>query len=183
MNAIFNSILLVICVFIAGCTATNTHQPLVIYTEQSDQNNESDHVNSLDELMRYHDSLLEKKNPHLTEEYSYAVDNYKDSLSAEDRFKYILLISIPNTTHTDLRAALDLLNNWPQEVNLPPNLADFRKFLIRMLTERQTARSNTKILLQKLNASEAQTQTLQKRIDAIINMEKDLIRRKTPNQP
>lgn len=63
MNAIFNSILLVICVFIAGCTATNTHQPLVIYTEQSDQNNESDHVNSLDELMRYHDSLLEKRIP------------------------------------------------------------------------------------------------------------------------
>ena len=110
-------------------------------------------------------------------EFNYAKNHFKDSLDARERLKYILFISMPNTAHTDIQAALTLLNNWPEEISLSPSLASFRKLLIALLTEQQTAR--TSMVLYKLKNTEEQAQTLQKRIDAIKSMERNPIRRIT----
>jgi phage shock protein A len=87
---------------------------------------------------------------------------------------------MPNTAYTDIKGALDLLKNWPQEALLSPNLISFRKLLIMLLTEQQTVRTRARNLSQQLKTSEEQVKTLQKRIDAIKNMERTPFRRINP---
>lgn len=180
MNVISRSILVALSLVLAGCTAPTAHQSSIILTEQLSQNGDSNDYDSIKDLMRYNGSLHEKKAFQLAWEYNYAKNHFKDSPDAGERLKYILLISMPNTAHTDVQTALNLLNNWPPEVRLSPSLESLRKLLIALLTEQQAARSNTRNLLQKLQISEEQAKTLQKRIDAIKSMERNPIRRITP---
>lgn len=172
--------LITIYAVLAGCTVTPSQQSPVSFTEQTSQHDELDQSSNLDELMQYHDLLQEKNTFQLSWEYNYAKNHFKNSSSPENRLKYILLISLPNTAFTDIQAALDLLNSWPQEITVPPNLASFKKLLTILLTEQQIARNNTRNLTQKLKASEEQIQTLQNRIDAIKSIEKNPIRRIAP---
>lgn len=173
-------LLLIFCVVLIGCTVTPAQQSPVIFTEQTLHHDEFDQFSSLNELMRYHDSLQQKNAFQLAWEHSYAVNHFKNNPDAESRLKYILLITLPNKTFTDIDAALDFLNNWPQEIMLPSDLASFKKLLTLLLTEQQTARAHAKRSLQKLNVSEEQVQILQDRIDAIKSMEKNPIRRIVP---
>lgn len=172
--------LLIIYAALVGCTATPTHQSPAISTEQTSQHDEFDQFSNLDELMQYHDFLQEKNTFQLSWEHNYAKNHFKNSPNPENRLKYILLISLPNTAFTDSHAALDLLNNWPEEITLPPNLASFKKLLTILLSEQQIARSNARNLTQKLKASEEQIQTLQNRINAIKSIEMNPIRRIAP---
>ena len=165
---------------LTGCTALIERQSPDILTEQTPQSEDPNDDNAIGELMRYHGFLLEKKVFQLAWEFNYAKNHFKDSLDARERLKYILFISMPNTAHTDIQAALTLLNNWPEEISLSPSLASFRKLLIALLTEQQTARTSMRNLLYKLKSTEEQAQTLQKRIDAIKSMERNPIRRITP---
>lgn len=173
-------LILALSLVLTGCTALIERQSPDIFTEQTPQCEELNDDNAIGELMRYHGFLLEKKVFQLAWEYNYAKNHFKDSLDAGERLKYILLISMPNTAHTDIQAALTLLNNWPEEISLSPSLASFRKLLLALLTEQQTARNSMRNLLYKLKSTEEQAQTLQKRIDAIKSMERNPIRRITP---
>jgi hypothetical protein len=180
VNVIFNAILAsLICIAITGCASTDMSRTPLVYIEQSQLSN-ARNINRLGELMRYYDSLHEKKTHQLAEEYDFAKNNLEVSSDAESRFKYILLISMPNTAYTDIKGALDLLKNWPQEALLSPNLISFRKLLIMLLTEQQTVRTRARNLSQQLKTSEEQVKTLQKRIDAIKNMERTPFRRINP---
>jgi hypothetical protein len=172
--------LITVYAVLSGCTVTPTHQSSVSFTEQTSQHDEFDQSSNLDELMQYHDLLQEKNTFQLSWEHNYAKNHFKNSPNPENRLKYILLISLPDTAFTDSHAALDLLNKWPQEITLPPNLASFKKLLTILLTEQQIARNNARNLTQKLKASEEQVQTLQNRIDAIKSIEKNSIRRIVP---
>ncbi|MCO6426533.1 dihydrolipoamide acyltransferase [Nitrosomonas communis] len=181
MNVTFKSIsLLIFSAILGGCAAPSAQQSPVIFTEQPHQQHGSYGYNSLDELMLYFDLLQKKNAAQLTQEYNDVKNRFKNDIEAENRLKYILLISLPNTAFTNVQAALDLLNNWPQDITLPPNLASFKKLLILLLTEQQTAKTHTKNLLQKLKATEEHAQILQNRIDAIKSIEKSPIRRITP---
>jgi hypothetical protein len=142
--------LLIIYAALVGCTATPTHQSPVIFTEQTSQHDEFDQFSNLNELMQYHDLLQEKNTFQLSWEHNYAKNHFKNSPNPENRLKYILLISLPNTAFTDSHAALDLLNNWPEEIILPPNLASFQKIIddtaLRTANcKKQCKKFNTKI--------------------------------------
>lgn len=172
--------LLLVCAVLAGCAAMPANHSSLVFTEQTLQQDEFAQDDNLDDLMRYHNFLQEKNAFQLSWEYNYAKNHYKNNTNAESRLKYILLISLPNTAFTDIHGALDLLENWPEDVTISPNLASFKKLLTTLLTEQQTARLNARNLLQKLKTSEELVQTLQNRIDAIKSIQRNPIRRTTP---
>ena len=172
--------LMLSCVILTGCTAMQDHQAPVIFTEQSLEQDEFLPNDNLDDLMRYHHILLEKNAFQLSWEYNYAKHHYKNNTDAISRLKYILLISLPNTAFTDIPVYIELVNSWNEDVIWTYILNNLKKFLTTWLSEQQVAKSNAKNFLQKLKASEEHTQTLQNRIDAIKNMEKNPIRRITP---
>lgn len=176
-------ILFIFSTVLSGCLLLPAHQS----PAQDSQQEKFYQYNSIDKLMSYYDQLQKKKAFQLASEYNYAKNHYYINVDAESRFKYILLISLPKTAFSDIRAALDLLTNWPQDLALPPDLASFRKLLISLLREQQIAKTETRNLLQKLKTSNEnaqalreQVQTLESRIDAIKNMEKHPIRKITP---
>lgn len=148
----------------------------VVYTEQTAPPLPSD----IENLMRYYQSLQDKKPFKLQWEFTYAKHHYLNDKNAESRFKYILLVTLPNTNFRDTSLALNLLTNWPEDIPLSPNLVSFRKILTASLKERQSARYNNHSLLQKLKASEEKVKILQDKIDAIKSMERQLFRGKIP---
>lgn len=146
----------------------------VIYTEQTARALPSD----IEHLMRYYQLLQDKKPFELQWEFAYAKHHYRNDKNAENRFKYILLVTLPNTNFRDTSLALNLLTNWPEDVPLSPNLNSFRKILTTSLKERQSAKYNNQNLLQKLKTSEEKIKVLQDKIEAIKSMERQLFRGK-----
>ncbi len=163
---------------IAGCAlrpAQKTEMP-VIYTEQT----ASALLSDIENLMRYYQMLQDKKPFELQWEYAYAKHHYRNDKNAENRFKYILLVILPNTHFRDTSLALNLLTNWPEDIPLSPNLTSFRKILTTSLKDLRSAKYNNQNLLQKLKASEERIKALQDKIDAIKSMERQLFRGKIP---
>lgn len=146
----------------------------MIYTEKSAPYIPSD----IENLMRYYQALQDKKPFELHWEYTYAKHHYRNDNNAENRLKYILLISLLNTHFKDPSSALNLLSNWPEDIKLSSNLNSFRKILITLLKDRQSARYNNQNLLQQLKTSEEKIKVLQNKIDAIKSMERQLFRGK-----
>ena len=146
----------------------------VIYTEQTAPPLTSD----IENLMRYYQVVQDKKLFELQWEFAYAKHHYRNDKNAENRFKYILLVTLPNTNFRDTSLALNLLTNWPEDISLSPNLNSFRKILTTSLKERQSAKYNNQSLLQKLKTSEEKIKVLQDKIDAIKSMERQLFRGK-----
>lgn len=183
MNIISRTIILLIfSAVLTGCTALPA-----FFDNQVSQQDKFEQNKSLNDLMSYYDQLQKKKASQLATEYDYNKSYFDNNINADSRFKYILLVSLPNTAFSDIRLALDLLTNWPQDLTLPPDLDGFRKLLISLLEEQQTAKTETRNLSQKLKISnenahvlKEQIQTLESRIDAIKNMEKHPIRKIEP---
>ncbi len=189
MNVASKSLLFsIFSVVLVGCTTATTHPSPDPPDKPASQQDKLDQYNTLDELMLYYDQLQKKNAAQLASEYNYTKKHFnKKNSDAKSRLKYILLISLPKTSFTNIQAALDLLNNWPQDITMSTNLANFRKLLISLLREQQIARTDARNFSQKLKASDEQVQvleehvqTLQNRIDAIKNMEKHPIRKITP---
>ena len=146
----------------------------LVYTEKPAPYIPSD----IENLMRYYQALLDKKPFELHWEYTYAKHYYRNANNAENRFKYILLIGLLNTHFKDTSSALNLLSNWPEDIKLSSNLNSFRKILITLLKDRQSAKYNNQNLLQQLKTSEEKIKVLQNKIDAIKSMERQLFRGK-----
>ncbi|SFI21583.1 hypothetical protein [Nitrosomonas sp. Nm34] len=189
MNVASKSLLFsIFFVVLIGCTTATTYPSPDPADKPVSQQDKLDQYDTLDELMLYYGQLQKKNAAQLVAEYNSTKKHFnRKNSDAKSRLKYILLISLPKTSFTNIQAALDLLNNWPQDITMSTNVADFRKLLISLLREQQIARADAKNFSQKLKASDEQIQaleehiqTLQNRIDAIKNMEKHPIRRITP---
>jgi len=177
MTKIYQSLAgLILFTLFTGCTLIG-HKPPPDYTEtQTTQHSQSD----LDEVMRYYDSLRNKSEQELTEEYNYADNHYRESIDARQRLKFLILLLLPNTDFQNIRTALDLLENPPQQTETTPDMTAFKNLLTLLLKQQQTAGLQVQNLSAKLRATEAEVKTLQNKINAIKNIEKNLMRRNTP---
>jgi hypothetical protein len=171
-----NRILLVmiLLMLLAGCTHSLLKPPVEpeIPVTQAPQDD-------LNELMHYYSSLLNKSALELAWEYNYANNHYRESMDSQERLKFLILLLLPDTHFQNIQAALDILENPPQTVEFSPNLAAFENFLVLLLKKQQSASSQAEQLSVKLRATETRVKILQDRIDAIKNIEKNLLRRNT----
>ena len=135
----------------------------------------------LTSLMAYHAQLQKKSQQELNKEYSELRERFLDKRNgSDDRAKYTLLLSLPNTGFHNPPAALHLLNEWPEKTNLSAGSESFRVFLEIQLKEQQNLRIQIRNLSQQLKDEEARSEALQKKVDDIKDMEKSLLRR-NPN--
>lgn len=165
---------MILLMLLAACTHTLLKPPIEpeIPVTQAPQ----DHLN---DLMHYYSSLLNKSVLELAWEYNYANNHYRESTDAQERLKFMILLLLPDTRFQNLQAALDILENPPQTVEFLPTLAAFKNLLVLLLKKQQSASSQAEQLSAKLRATETQVKILQDRIDAIKNIEKNLLRRNT----
>lgn len=95
----------------------------------------------------------------------------------EDRIRYILLLALPEQEFYDSNAALSLLKEWPNIEQQPTSIIAFRSILIKRLAEEKRIHDIVNNLSRQLRHEKQQTDTLQKKINDIKDMEKKLIRR------
>ncbi len=131
----------------------------------------------LDRLMEYHEQLQKKSQQELTKEYSEVRKRFLEKRNDQDRAKYTLLLSLPNTSFYNLDTALHLLNEWPKKTNLSDETDSFRNLLVLLLKDQQSLRVQLHNASQKLKDEEVRSEALQKQVDDIKDMEKSLLRR------
>ena len=160
-------------VILAGCAYSPVDQSQIPVMSSS----QLQQGNQLSKLMKYHGQLQKKTQEELSKEYSEVRKRFLDKRSDQDRAKYALLLSLPNTSFYNSAIALYLFNEWPQKTKLSADSDSFRILLVLLLKEQQTLKSRESNLSQKLKDEEARSEALQKQVDDIKDMEKSLLRR------
>lgn len=134
----------------------------------------------LHELMRYYDSLQNKTKAELLQEYKYASSHYRESTDLQQRLKLLLLLLLPNTSFQSDRAALNLVENASEQLEATPAMMSFRNLLVMLLKRQRAAKVQIENLSGKLQSTEAEVMTLRNKINAIKNIERQLMRKNTP---
>jgi len=128
-----------------------------------------------DELLLYFDYLRKQPAAELAKEYDKARQSLTQARTDVNRIRLALLLALPNTSFHDTAAALTLVNESLKDTRSPSSgLHGLANLLSASLTEQQRI---TDDLSQKWKDEQKRADGLQDKVDAIKNMEKNLIRR------
>ena len=174
INSILFFLIVLTVLTITGCGSLEKNLLVSINEKRIPEDTNEDQVNNL-----IHEYIhFEQENITVLEEnFLSAKENFELDNNYHNRFRYILLLILPNQKFNDQARALRLLKNWPQEEQLPASMQSFRKFLIIRLEEEDRLKNHVRNLTYQLANEKMNVETLQKKIDDIKNMEKSLIRR------
>jgi hypothetical protein len=156
--------------FLIGCSTVPENQPLPCPPPS-----EVVVTGHMDDMMQYYDSLRKQSPPELVKVYDRVKQNFGQNKSDANRIRLVLLLALPNTSFRDVPSALHLLNDWPRDSKHVNNLQSFRNLLAALLAEQQRLSNQLEETSQKLKEEQKRADTLQHQIDAIKNMEKNLI--------
>lgn len=131
-----------------------------------------------DELLLYYDYLRKQPSAELVKEYDKARQSLAKSRNDVNRIRAALLLSLPNAPFHDNAAALVLVNEMLKDTRSTNTglhgLASLLSVSLTALTDQQRA---TDDMSQKWKDEQKRADELQGKVDAIKNMEKNLIRR------
>ena len=131
----------------------------------------------MEDMMQYYDSLRRQPPAELARVYDKVKQNFVQNKSDANRTRLVLLLILPNTSFRDITSALYLLNEWPRDAKPITGLQSFRNLLMALLAEQQRLTHNMDELSLKLKEEQKRGEILQKQIEAIKSMEKNLILR------
>ncbi len=130
----------------------------------------------LHELMEYFARLRLKTELELAWEYNYARSHYLDSSDPQERFKFLMLLLQADTKYFNIKVATEYLEKIEDTHGLSSDLLAFSDILGVLLQQQNNAKKEVQKLSAQLNAGREQIIILQRRINAIKNIEKNLIR-------
>ncbi len=160
------SFLLLLTTFFVGCSNMPTNsQNKAVFQDQ------------LSTLMLDYASIENLQADELKTVFNSVKEKFLKEEKSDDRIRYILLLVLPEQEFYDRNAALSLLNEWPNIEQQPTSIIAFRSILIKRLAEEKRIHDIVNNLSRQLRHEKQQTDTLQKKINDIKDMEKKLIRR------
>ncbi|WP_124951733.1 dihydrolipoamide acyltransferase [Sulfuriferula thiophila] len=128
-----------------------------------------------DELLLYYDYQRKQSAPELAREYDKARQSLGQSKSDVNRLRVALLLTLPNTAFHDNATALEMANELLKDTkSTTSGLRGLANLLSVTLTEQQRL---TDDLSQKWKDEKKRADGLQDKVEAIKNMEKNLMRR------
>ncbi|MDR3392670.1 MAG: dihydrolipoamide acyltransferase [Sulfuriferula sp.] len=128
-----------------------------------------------EELLLYYDYARKLPTPDLVREYDKARQNMALAKTEVNRLRLALLLSLPGAPFHDNAAALALANEQLKDIkSTNPGLHGLAGLLAVSLADQQRTSDE---LMQKLKDEQKRADSLQDKVDAIKNMEKNLIRR------
>lgn len=151
--------LLLLALSVGACTTpSRSVDPIVLTTES---------VSDLDEVLRYFQRIKKLNNAELSREYEHVSQSFSHTKADLSRVQYALLLSLPNASFRDDAAALNLLKEWSKENKTTPSgLRIFGGLLASLLEE--------------IREKDKRAEVLQKKLDALKSMEKNLMQRDKP---
>lgn len=160
----------IMLMFVASCAISPEDQPYIIPTDPVV-------TGRMDDMMEFYESVRKQPPAEITRIYDKVKQNFVQNKSDSNRARLVLLLILPQTSFRDITSATYLLNEWPRDSKSATNLQSFRNLLASLLAEQQRLTHNVEELSQKLKDEQKRAETLQNQIDAIKNMEKNLILR------
>lgn len=131
----------------------------------------------LRDLMDYFSRLQNKTALELAWEYNYANSHYRSSDDPLEQLMFLMLLLQADTKYFDVRMAAKQLEQTKSSHELSPDLLAFSNILDTLLQQQITAKREIQQLSMQLNASRTEINLLKQRIEAIKNLERNLIRR------
>lgn len=131
----------------------------------------------LEDLMQYYDAVRRLPPGELARVHEKVRQNFTLNRSDMNRARLIVLLILPNTASRDPVAALQLLNDWQRGNGPVTGLQSFRNLLLALLAEQQKLGGSVEELSLKLKEEQKRAEILQKQIEAIKSMERNLILR------
>ena len=136
---------------------------------------------SADQVLRYYTCLGTLPAADVASEYHAASLSFSETGSNSDRLKLAILLSLPDTGFHSTAAALDLVKNMPAGPEpVPSTLPDLALLLSMLLAAQQHADDNISELTKELSNEKVHSDFLQKKIDAVKDLEINLIHRDQP---
>lgn len=124
-------------------------------------------ASELDEALRYLQRIKKLNSAELSKEYEHASQAFSHTKTDLSRVQYALLLSLPNASFRDDAAALNLLKEWSKENKVAPS--GLRALGSLLAT-----------LLEEIREKDKRADVLQKKLDALKSMEKNLMQRDKP---
>ncbi len=122
---------------------------------------------------RFLNSLPEKA---LKQEHARTQKEFAEDSSAVNRLRLAILLGFANTKHKDTQASLDLLNRYLENpTSLDPMLRDFSYLLSTFVQKFKNQDKAYKTLKQQLKKERAENKKLNKMIEALKTIEKNLV--------
>ena len=130
------------------------------------------------EIMRNYDTLSKQPATEIAKAYSKALQDFSATRSDSNRLRLAMLLALPDTPFHDTSTALNLLNDWPQsETDSPSALRGFARLLSVLLIQQQQSNNALNEMTQKIKEEQKRADALQDKIDAVKDMEKNLMNR------
>lgn len=133
---------------------------------------------ALDELLRESAGWHQLPPEVLRQQYAQASQAVQQSTSAVNRMRMALLWLMPNTPFHDPASAWSTLRDL--SVSRPGSDAELTAFAAALLDVAEDGRRTADELTLKLHEQQKRADALQEKVDAIRNMERDLMRRISP---
>ena len=128
------------------------------------------------EIMRNYDTLSKQPATEIAKEYSKALQDFSATRSDSNRLRVAMLLALPDTPFHDTSTALNLLNDWPKDES-DSALRGFARLLSVLLIQQQQSNNALNEMTQKIKEEQKRADALQEKIDAVKNMEKNLMDR------
>lgn len=177
---------LLLTAMLSACSNTTVHAPAIM--DMASCPPKSGIALSLNEAVRYYTCIGSLPAPDLATEYTATMHSYSKTGSDSDRIRLAMLLSLPDTSFHNTAEALKLLESFPG--NLPgkpaappsaePALHHLARMLSMILAEQQRENDILNELAKALAAEKAHSDFLQGKIDAIKNLEINMIHRDQP---
>jgi hypothetical protein len=131
----------------------------------------------MQDMMDYVSRLQNKTALEFAWEYNYASTYYRNSTEPAEQFMFLMLLLQADTKYFDTRVAANQLQQIKSSHALPSDLRAFSDILDVLLRQQIAAKKEVQQLSMQLNASRAEIGLLKQKINAIKNIERNLIRR------
>lgn len=133
------------------------------------------------QLMHYSSCLGTLVDADINKEYQATNRSFSITGSDSDRLRLAMLLSLPDTGFRSIGTALDLLQHLPAgTTSASSELQDIAGILARLLTQQLRADEAVGDLTKALAAEKAHAEFLQGKIDAVKDLEINLIHRDQP---
>ena len=140
----------------------------------------ADHL-APNDVLRYYTFLHSLNDAGLAKEYQTAQLRFAETKNITDRLKLVVLLSVPDTTFHNIPEAVTLLKALPVDTSYTPSdLAGLTHLLATLLEQQQQADDKLADLKKSLAEESTHAKLLQEKIDAVRDMEINMIQREQP---
>lgn len=140
-------------------------------------------ASEVDGVLRYYHRVLALKGAELSREYERARQNFEQAPSEAHRLQLAILLSLPGAAFRDDSAAIGLLQplvkEGPEESTLKPLAQLMQNYMLELRRTDDALQTQSA----KLRDEQRRAEALQQKLEALLQMEMNMIEREQAAQP